>query len=131
MRMLSLLFLAALAASKAHPDTATKLTVAPAPFTITFKEVTECPPRFLMVLTRDMPTPGWELKGTARQLDGQVLRIEITATPPRGMTPQVITPGAARVPIGLLRKGAWLVDVSYRVANGPLRRVQAFAVNAS
>ncbi|MDH3592999.1 MAG: hypothetical protein OER88_14025, partial [Planctomycetota bacterium] len=91
-----------------------------------------CPPSWRLDLTRDMPTPGWAMKATIKRNDAdKILRVEITATPPHGLVPQVITKGTVRVEAGSLLKGAWLVDVHYKAGGEKSRRVQAFTLRAS
>lgn len=128
MRPLAILALfAALAGARPGPDTALSLKPLDPMFSVRVVEHPSCPPSFDVELTADMPDPGWTL-GVDRVSDpdesGRRI-VEITATRAEGAFVEVVTPRTAKVPVGFLRKGVYLLDVHFRRGPTKYQRVQA------
>jgi len=91
------------------------------------------PPQFGLALTASMPTPGWKLtvdRVTKPDAEGRI-RLHITGRRPKGMVAQVITPTTVHASLGVLPKGALLIDLHYRSGGRQTyRRVQALVLNA-
>ena len=78
------------------------------------------PPQFAVILTVAMPTPGWKLtvdKLSAADADKRI-RVDLRGKRPDGAWPQVITNTDVRVPLGVLPKGRYLLDVFGRYDAG-------------
>jgi hypothetical protein len=70
------------------------------------------PPEFSLTLTREMPTPGWELRIDSVDVEAATRRIvvKITERGPQGMVAQVITPTDVEIPLGRLAPGGYFVE---------------------
>jgi hypothetical protein len=80
------------------------------------------PPQFQIVLTRDMPTAGWNLEVDALEVDEEARRIvaRISERGPQGVSAQVVTPAKLHLEVGTLDSGPWLLEIrSRRSAEGP------------
>jgi hypothetical protein len=128
MRPLAILaLLAALAGARPGPDTALSLRPLEPMFQVRVVALPSCPPMFDLELTADMPDAGWTLavdRITDADESGR-RTVEITATRAEGVFAQVLTPRTAKVRLGVLRKGAHLVDLHLRRGGARYERVQA------
>jgi len=134
MRPLAILaLLVALAGAKPGPDTALTLKPVDPMFQVCVVERPSCPPSFDLELTADMPDPGWSLTvdrvGDPDETGRRV--VEITASREEGLFPQIITARTAKVPLGILRKGVYLIDVRLRQGGGSYERVQAIVLKGA
>jgi hypothetical protein len=128
-----LALLAALAGAKPGPDTALSLRSVEPMFRVQVLERPSCPPSFDLELTADMPDPGWTLAvDRVSDADESGRRVvEITATRAEGAFVQALTPRTAKVPLGCLRKGVYLIDVHLRRGAGRYERVQAVVLRGA
>ena len=120
---LSLLLLFAIAASnlaeaKPGPNTALRASLVEGECTVKVKSGDpECPPGFMLAVTVQLPSPGYDLKLEKKVFDREKrrIRIELRSVPKPGdkSWPQVIVPGTAEIPLGSIRKGRYLVEVHY------------------
>ncbi len=87
---------------------------------VKIRTMESAPPQFAVILTVAMPTPGWKVKVDKVSAADAAKRIQIyiTGERPVGMTPQVITNTDIRVPLGVLPKGNYLLDVFGRYDAG-------------
>ncbi|HEX5137049.1 MAG TPA: hypothetical protein VFY93_08765 [Planctomycetota bacterium] len=134
MRPLAIIaLLVALAGAKPGPDTALTLKPVEPMFRVRVVERPSCPPSFDLELTADMPDPGWSLNVDRVADPDETLRrvVEITATRGDGMFPQVVTARTAKVPLGILRKGVYLIDVQVRQGAAKYERVQAIVLRGA
>jgi hypothetical protein len=134
MRPLTILaVLAALAGAKPGPDTALTLKPVEPMFQVRIVERPSCPPSFDLELTADMPDPGWTLAvDRVSDPDASGRRVvEITATRAEGAFLQVLTPRTAKVSLGFLRKGVYLIDVHLRRGAAKYERVQAIVLRGA
>jgi hypothetical protein len=71
------------------------------------------PPRFELVLTREMPTPGYRFEIDSLEVDAEAGRIvaKVTDVPPDGMVAQVITPTRLRLSLGTLPVGRYVLEI--------------------
>lgn len=130
-----LLLLSTVASGAGAGDFAAHARVATPDYEVDAIDVLESlPPRFELVLARDMPTPGWAIAVEDVAIDRDRNRIEVLLTeqPPTGMVAQVITPIVARVDIPApIPPGRYVVTVrSRRGAEGEFRPVLAFVLVA-
>jgi hypothetical protein len=91
------------------------------------------PPQFTLMLTREMPTPGWSFEVDDVDIDEDAGRIvaRITEVAPDGMSAQVITDTPLRIPLGMIGKGRYLIEIHVRRgASGEHRLAQALVVDA-
>jgi hypothetical protein len=94
---------------------------------------TSMPPRFEVVLAREMPTTGWDLSVDSVDIDADSGRIvaKITEIPPTGTVPQVITSTSCRVPLGSPPPGVYSLELWVRRGVGrPHVLAQALVVRA-
>lgn len=93
---------------------------------------TSMPPQFDLLLTRDMPTPGWALDVDDVAVDTKAGRIlvRITEVAPEGIRTQVITPTPCRVPLGRLEPGVFALELWLRRGDGPHVLAQVLVVRA-
>jgi hypothetical protein len=126
----TLAVLVTLAGAKPGPDTALTLTPVDPTFRVRVVERPSCPPSFEIELTADMPDPGWSLAVDRVSDPDETGRriVEITATRAEGAFAQVITPRTAKLSLGILRKGVYLIDVHLRKGAGKHERVQAIVL---
>ncbi len=119
--------LAALAGARPGPDTALTLRPVDPMFAARVVELPSCPPSFVVELTADMPDAGWSLAvDRVSDPDESGRRIvEVTATPGEDAFAQVLTPRTVKVPLGMMRKGVYLLDVHFRRGPAKYQRVQA------
>ena len=87
---------------------------------VKIRTMESAPPQFAVILTVAMPTPGWKL--TVDKIGAsdahKRIRVDLTGKLPKGMWPQVITNTDIRVPLGVLPKGNYLLDVFGRYDAG-------------
>jgi len=91
------------------------------------------PPRFEIVLAREMPTTGWDLSVDSVDIDEDSGRIvaRITEIAPTGMSAQVITSTSCRVPLGTPARGVYSLELWVRRGVGrPHVLAQAMVVRA-
>jgi len=72
------------------------------------------PPTFTAEFTQQMPTPGWTFKIDSVDTDGDRIVARITEIRPRGMVVQMIAPGTAKIPLGSLRRGHYVLEIRSR-----------------
>jgi hypothetical protein len=111
-----LLLLVALSAAKPGPDTALRLEAVEPIFRARVVERPGCPPSFDVELTEELPDSGWTLaldRVQGPDAEGR-FTAEITAARGDGAFAQVLTPRTVVVPVGFLRKGAYLLDLRLR-----------------
>lgn len=105
----------AAAAAPGGSDTqATGLALDHRPFYDPQIEVVESDPaQFVVVLYRDMPTPGYRFEIDSLDVDENSGRIvaKITEVPPQGTVPHVITKNVLRLRLGSLRTGRYLLEI--------------------
>lgn len=96
-------------------------------FRVRVVEYPICPPRFDVELSAEMPDAGWSLVvDRISDPDESGRRIvEITATPGEGAFAQVVTPSTAKLSLGTMRRGVYLLDVHFRRGAAKYQRVQA------
>ena len=119
--------------SGAGSPSATKLTFRePAFHDPQVQVATSMPPQFEVVLTRDMPTPGWTLDVDEVAVDAKAGRIlvRITEVAPGGIRTQVITPTPCHVPLGRLEPGVFSLELWLRRGDGPHVLAQVLVVRA-
>ena len=87
---------------------------------VKIRTMESAPPQFAVILTVAMPTPGWKLtvdKVSAPDAEKRI-RVDLGGKRPDGAWPQVITNTDIRVPLGVLPKGNYLLDVFGRYDAG-------------
>ena len=96
------------------------------------QRATSMPPQFEVVLTRDMPTPGWTLDVDEVAVDAGTgrIRVRITEVAPGGVRTQVITPTPCRVVLGRLEPGVFSLELWLRRGDGPHVLAQALVMRA-
>ena len=74
------------------------------------------PPQFEVVLTREMPTPGFRFEIDALDVDAGHGRItaRVTEVPPDGIVAQVITPAKLRLSLGSIPIGRYVLEIWIR-----------------
>ncbi len=74
------------------------------------------PPRFVLVWSREMPTPGYALRVDSVAVDDEAGRIvaRISELAPSGMVAQVITRTELSIEVGPLPAGRYVVEVRSR-----------------
>jgi hypothetical protein len=116
-------------------DAATRLVVRDGEFkNVEIVAEKSLPPKFTVVLDRDMPTPGWRF-----EIDGiEVLHEEgrivarVSEIGPTGITSQVITETKLRLELGVLRSGTYSLEIRLRKGTaGPYRLAGAIVLVAS
>jgi len=90
------------------------------------------PLQFALRLARTFPTPGFDVRAEAPEIDRPgSYPVHITATPPSGIVTQVLTPVTVRVPLGKLRPGSYeLVVLEKRSGAEDFERVQTIELVA-
>lgn len=91
------------------------------------------PPQFEVVFQREMPTPGWSFTVDAVEVDEEASRIlaRITEVAPEGISLQVITETACRVPLGKLEPGLYSFELWVRRGDeGPHVLTQSLVLRA-
>ena len=92
------------------------------------------PPQFEIVLSRDMPTPGYTFRIDSLEVDEQRGRIvaKVTEVTPQGMVAQVITKTELRLHVGSLRARRYVVEIwTRRGADAEHALVQAMVLVAT
>jgi hypothetical protein len=91
------------------------------------------PPQFEIVLTREMPTPGYRFEIDSLQVDADTGRIvaKVSEIAPEGMVAQVITPAELRLNVGSLPVGDWVLVIWTRRGNAEHRLAAALALRAT
>lgn len=92
-------------------------------------------PSFRLVLHRDLPNPGWDLRveEVVHEDDARIVTVRLAevAPPPGSVHAQVITPRRVEIDLGPLTPGRYLVDVrAARPGSGETVRVAALVVAA-
>jgi hypothetical protein len=91
------------------------------------------PPQFEIVLTREMPTPGWSFvvdSLTVEKTSGRIVA-KLSEIGPTETTAQVITPTQCRLQLGALEPGSYLLELwRRRGASGAHVLTQALVVIA-
>jgi hypothetical protein len=77
------------------------------------------PPTFVVEFTQQMPTPGWTFRVDSVETEGDRIVARITEARPEGMVVQMIAPGTAKIPIGTLQRGRYVLEIRSR--RDPLR----------
>ncbi|MHC4930923.1 MAG: hypothetical protein ACYTGV_01860 [Planctomycetota bacterium] len=132
---LSILFLlVGLVGARPGPETALTCSLATPVFRAArLVAVHHCPPAWTLELTVDLPDPGWEVEvdEICKPDDARRRVVRISSRGKAGAWPQVITTRKLRVPLGSMRKGAYLLDLHYRKSpDTRYRRVQALVLDA-
>ena len=70
--------------------------------------------KFVLHYTRQMPTPGWRFQLDDLRFEEDRIVIELTDMRPEGMVAQVISKGTAKVPLGTLERGRYVVEIRTR-----------------
>ena len=92
------------------------------------------PPKFVIVLTREMPTPGYRFDVDSLELDEERGRVvaRVTEVRPEGMVAQVITKAELRLPIGSPKTGRYVLELwTRRGTEGRHQLTQAMVLVAS
>jgi len=91
------------------------------------------PARFTLTVEVAMPEPMWKLTVDSVGKPDEMGRVvvKLSGERPDGNLPQVITMTRARIPLGALPVGDYLVDVFVRTPPHPHRRVGAIALRAT
>ena len=61
-----------------------------------------------------MPTPGWTFEIDSVEIAGDRIVAKITEVRPDGMVAQMIAPGTARIPLGSLDRGSYVLEIRSR-----------------
>ena len=91
------------------------------------------PPQFEIVLTREMPTPGWSFVVDSLTVDETSGRIvaKLSEIGPTETTSQVITPTQCRLQLGTLEPGSYVLEMwRRRGTSGAHALAQALVVIA-
>ena len=72
------------------------------------------PPTFVVEFTQQMPTPGWTFKVDSVETDGDRIVAKMTEIRPQGMVVQMIAPGTAKIPLGSLTRGRYVLEIRSR-----------------
>jgi len=91
------------------------------------------PARFVLTVDVAMPEPMWKLTvdSVGRPDETGRVVVKLSGERPEGSLPQVITMTRARIPLGPLPVGDYLVDVFVRTPPHPHRRVGALALRGT
>lgn len=111
------LALACAAGGGKHEPRATRLDWGSRPFEAAGIRVLESyPPQFVLVFTREMPTPGYTFRVDRLDVDARRGRIvaQVSELPPEGMVAQVITEGELSLEVGSLPVGRFVVEIHAR-----------------
>lgn len=113
---------------------ATALTIAVEPYEDARVLVaTSMPPQFELLMTRQMPTPGWRFVVDGVEVDDDAGRVvaRVSEIGPTGNVSQVITPTECRVPLGTLAPGRYVLELWRRKgSSSPHVLAQALVVVA-
>ncbi len=95
---------------------ATSLTVVRAEAADAFKlvKLDGSPPTFVAEFTQQMPTPGWTFRIDSVETHGDRIVATLTETRPQGMVVQMIAPGTAKIPLGSLTRGRYVLEIRSR-----------------
>ena len=96
-------------------------------------EATGDPVEFTLVLSREMPTPGWSFEVDSVEVDGAGQRIVVALTErrPTGMVAQVLTTTEFRIPLGNPGRGTYFVEIRARPdAETPYQPAHALVIRA-
>ncbi len=72
------------------------------------------PPTFVAEFTQQMPTPGWTFRIDSVETHGDRIVVKLTETRPQGMVVQMIAPGTAKIPLGSLTRGRYVLEIRSR-----------------
>ncbi len=72
------------------------------------------PPTFVAEFTQQMPTPGWTFRIDSVETHGDRIVARLTETRPQGMVVQMIAPGTAKIPLGSLKRGRYVLEIRSR-----------------
>lgn len=130
----ALLFACAPSGADGPGERATRLTVREPGFSraeiVVLKSL---PPKFELVLQREMPTPGWSFEQDDVEVDAEAGRIvvRLSEIAPKGVVTQVLTLTACRIPLGTLEPGRYVVEIRLRRgSSGRHEPVHALVVEA-
>ncbi|TDI49181.1 MAG: hypothetical protein E2P01_03870 [Acidobacteria bacterium] len=95
---------------------ATSLTVVRSEAADPFKlvELDGSPPTFVAEFTQQMPTPGWTFRIDSVETHGDRIVARLTEIRPQGMVVQMIAPGTAKIPLGSLERGRYVLEIRSR-----------------
>jgi hypothetical protein len=101
----------------APPEAATYLVVRPDELSdVEIVAEKSMPPKFSIVLERDMPTPGWTFEVDEIEVlreEGRIVA-RVTEIGPSGITSQVITPTELKLDLGTVPPGKWSLELRTR-----------------
>jgi hypothetical protein len=72
------------------------------------------PVKFVAEWTQQMPTPGWTFVIDAVDVAEDRIVVKLTEVRPEGMTVQMIAPGTAKIPLGSLKRGLYVLEIRSR-----------------
>jgi hypothetical protein len=117
--LIGVALVASCAAAQGNPPGPRATSLVPEPPAFSDPQVlvaTSMPPQFEVVLTREMPTPGFTFAVDSLEVDEQAGRIvaRISEVRPQGITTQVITSTPCRLPLGTLAPGRYALEIRLR-----------------
>ena len=77
-------------------------------------ELDGSPPTFVAEFTQQMPTPGWTFRIDSVETHGDRIVARLTEIRPQGMVVQMIAPGTAKIPLGSLERGRYVLEIRSR-----------------
>jgi len=95
---------------------ATQITVVRPEAAEPFKVVTVqgSPSTFTIEFTQQMPTPGWTFQIDSVETEGDRIVVRMMEIRPTGMVVQMIAPGTAKIPLGSLERGRYVLEIRSR-----------------
>jgi hypothetical protein len=72
------------------------------------------PSTFTIEFTQQMPTPGWTFQIDSVDTQGDRIVAKMTEIRPTGMVVQMIAPGTAKIPLGSLERGRYVLEIRSR-----------------
>jgi hypothetical protein len=69
---------------------------------------------FVAEWTRQMPTPGWTFEIDAVDVVEDRIVVKLTEVRPEGMVVQMLAPGTAKIPLGSLPPGRYVLEIRSR-----------------
>jgi len=72
------------------------------------------PPEFAAEWTQQMPTPGWTYEIDAVDIAEDRIVVKLTEVRPEGLVVQMIAPGTAKIPLGSLQQGRYVLEIRSR-----------------